>query len=180
MSQEKAAGLAATHEINTDKETAVEMSKLMAEALQLIGNGLSRNMRHDSGYGQSVEEFIDADGPFKCTKSTHTSFTVQLDSHMPVNTVTPPTYSLPLESMTVEPQPVSVPSLPAQEWSSLDVTNELHYDADSAYDGDSVNNDDTASLKSFVTNYRWENGRRYHAYSDGAYWVWPPEQFTMS
>jgi hypothetical protein len=29
---------------------------------------------------------------------------------------------------------------------------------------------DTFSIDSSVTNYRIENGRRYHAYHDGAYW----------
>ncbi|KAH6988011.1 S-adenosyl-L-methionine-dependent methyltransferase [Ilyonectria sp. MPI-CAGE-AT-0026] len=30
--------------------------------------------------------------------------------------------------------------------------------------------DDTKSLSSSVLKYTWENGRRYHAYRDGAYW----------
>ncbi|KAI9830954.1 MAG: hypothetical protein M1826_004070 [Phylliscum demangeonii] len=41
-------------------------------------------------------------------------------------------------------------------------------DHDSAYDDDSAS--DTTSLASEVTKYRFENGRRYHAYRDGAYW----------
>jgi hypothetical protein len=44
-------------------------------------------------------------------------------------------------------------------------------DADSAYDGNSLIGDDTRSLASYITDYRYENGRRYHAYRDGAYWV---------
>ena len=27
------------------------------------------------------------------------------------------------------------------------------------------------TLASYVTDYRTENGRRYHAYQDGSYWV---------
>jgi hypothetical protein len=30
--------------------------------------------------------------------------------------------------------------------------------------------DDTASLTTSIFNYRWENGRRYHAFRDGEYW----------
>ena len=29
---------------------------------------------------------------------------------------------------------------------------------------------DTATLTSSIFNYRWENGRRYHAFRDGEYW----------
>jgi len=29
---------------------------------------------------------------------------------------------------------------------------------------------ETATLRSSITAYRMENGRRYHAYKDGAYW----------
>lgn len=43
-------------------------------------------------------------------------------------------------------------------------------DDDSAY-GASEDGSDTYSLDSFITKYRFENGRRYHAYRDGAYWA---------
>jgi hypothetical protein len=43
-------------------------------------------------------------------------------------------------------------------------------DTDSAYDSESLLGDDTLSLASYITEYRYEHGRRYHAYSDGAYW----------
>ncbi|KAK5941739.1 hypothetical protein PMZ80_005690 [Knufia obscura] len=42
-------------------------------------------------------------------------------------------------------------------------------DADSAYGGDIQS--ETASLTSSITNYRFENGRRYHAYREGEYWA---------
>jgi len=52
---------------------------------------------------------------------------------------------------------------------------ETHYtgydDVDSAYGGDSMIGDDTTSLRSYITDYVYENGRRYHRYRDGAYWV---------
>ncbi|KAF2099340.1 S-adenosyl-L-methionine-dependent methyltransferase [Rhizodiscina lignyota] len=41
---------------------------------------------------------------------------------------------------------------------------------DSAYDSESLLGDDTMTLASFITEYRTENGRQYHAYRDGAYW----------
>lgn len=41
---------------------------------------------------------------------------------------------------------------------------------DSAYDSESLLGDDTSSLASYITDYRYEHGRRYHAYRDGAYW----------
>ena len=42
-------------------------------------------------------------------------------------------------------------------------------DADSAYGGDLGS--ETASLTSSITNYRYENGRRYHSYGAGEYWA---------
>ncbi|KEF53334.1 uncharacterized protein A1O9_10782 [Exophiala aquamarina CBS 119918] len=48
------------------------------------------------------------------------------------------------------------------------VANTNQSDVDSAY-GASVNGAMTASLASSVLNYRYENGRRYHAYRDGQY-----------
>ena len=42
---------------------------------------------------------------------------------------------------------------------------------DSAFDdGASATFSMTDTLDSSVSHYRWENGRRYHAYRDGAYW----------
>ncbi|KAL8992238.1 MAG: hypothetical protein Q9169_007254 [Polycauliona sp. 2 TL-2023] len=43
--------------------------------------------------------------------------------------------------------------------------------ADSAYDdAASLNGSITDTLESAYSRYRWENGRRYHSYRDGAYW----------
>lgn len=44
-------------------------------------------------------------------------------------------------------------------------------DSDSAYSGDSLLGDDTKTLSTYITEYRYEFGRRYHSYHDGAYWV---------
>lgn len=46
-------------------------------------------------------------------------------------------------------------------------------DADSAFGGDSFIGDETKTLSEYITEYRYEYGRRYHAYRDGAYWVSP-------
>ncbi len=43
-------------------------------------------------------------------------------------------------------------------------------DNDSAF-GESLIGCDTDTLASYITDYRYENGRRYHAYRDGEYWV---------
>ncbi len=43
-------------------------------------------------------------------------------------------------------------------------------DRDSAY-GESLQASDMASISSAITKFRYENGRRYHAYQDGAYWA---------
>ncbi|BCR91145.1 uncharacterized protein ACHE_61031S [Aspergillus chevalieri] len=43
-------------------------------------------------------------------------------------------------------------------------------DLDSAYGDDSFIGDDTKTLSCYITDYRFEYGRRYHAYRDGAYW----------
>ncbi|KAI9650022.1 hypothetical protein NHQ30_000035 [Ciborinia camelliae] len=48
-------------------------------------------------------------------------------------------------------------------------SEEFSDDDDSAFGG-SLIGCDTETLASFVTNYRYENGRRYHAYQDGEYW----------
>ncbi|KPM39196.1 hypothetical protein AK830_g7331 [Neonectria ditissima] len=42
-------------------------------------------------------------------------------------------------------------------------------DGDSSYP-ESTRVSDTSSLRSSILNYKWENGRRYHSYQDGAYW----------
>jgi hypothetical protein len=47
-------------------------------------------------------------------------------------------------------------------------------DVDSAYDNESLLGDDTQTLASYITDYRYEHGRRYHAYKDGSYWVSRP------
>jgi hypothetical protein len=53
-------------------------------------------------------------------------------------------------------------------------------DADSAYGDDSLIGDDTKTLSTYITDYRYEFGRRYHSYRDGAYWVSQTDQFVLA
>lgn len=69
-----------------------------------------------------------------------------------------------------EPDPttrVVAPSL--RSYLQLDDGNDN--DHDSTYCDDTLLRDDTKSLTSYMTEYRYEYGRRYHAFRDGAYWV---------
>lgn len=43
-------------------------------------------------------------------------------------------------------------------------------DNDSTF-GSSLIGSDTQTLASYITDYRYENGRQYHAFRDGEYWV---------
>ncbi|KAL8669286.1 MAG: hypothetical protein Q9168_006118 [Polycauliona sp. 1 TL-2023] len=53
---------------------------------------------------------------------------------------------------------------------AIDAASPSDY-ADSAYDDTaSLNGSITDTLESAYSRYRWENGRRYHSYRDGAYW----------
>lgn len=52
-------------------------------------------------------------------------------------------------------------------------------DNDSAF-GESLIGCDTDTLASYITDYRYENGRRYHAYRDGEYWVFPFSFFRLT
>ncbi|KAL4782496.1 S-adenosyl-L-methionine-dependent methyltransferase [Aspergillus varians] len=50
----------------------------------------------------------------------------------------------------------------------VDTYLEIDTNASSDYQEDFAS--DTTSLNSMITSYRYENGRRYHAYKEGAYW----------
>lgn len=72
-----------------------------------------------------------------------------------------------LSSMST-PEVAIVPATLNHQDEEQDVENVP--DNDSAY-GESLADDETRSLASFLTDYPYENGRRYHAYRDGSYWV---------
>jgi hypothetical protein len=67
-------------------------------------------------------------------------------------------------------------SISGQDHESNELSTEDDFDAqsfdgnDSAFGG-SLIGCDTDTLASYITDYRYENGRRYHAYKDGEYWV---------
>ena len=70
-----------------------------------------------------------------------------------------------------------------------DIDDQDHYDGedagqdfddnDSAFGG-SLIGCDTDTLASFITDYQYENGRRYHAYREGEYWVKMPALTELS
>ncbi|KAL8858800.1 MAG: hypothetical protein Q9178_004717 [Gyalolechia marmorata] len=60
---------------------------------------------------------------------------------------------------------------PTADDNNSTVDNDPSAYADSAYDDTaSLNGSITDTLESAYSRYRWENGRRYHSYRDGAYW----------
>ena len=114
---------------------------------------------------------------------------INMSSPIP-NQVTIPSASSPTYTSTVPSTPPSV-SYPSAHDSALSLASEgpdsAHsddgqvleddgeqddYDGDSAFGG-SLIGCDTDTLASYITDYRYENGRRYHAYRDGEYWVCP-------
>ncbi|KAF5586328.1 methyltransferase [Fusarium pseudocircinatum] len=54
----------------------------------------------------------------------------------------------------------------AEEQAAIEVDD----DSDSSY-SKSTGITDTESLRSSIMAFKWENGRRYHAYQDGSYWA---------
>ncbi|CEL06136.1 Putative SAM dependent methyltransferase [Aspergillus calidoustus] len=60
------------------------------------------------------------------------------------------------------PEPTNAP--PAENDDLLEIDSDVNSDYQSDFASD------TTSLNSMITSYRYENGRRYHAYKDGAYW----------
>ncbi|KDB21827.1 hypothetical protein H109_06217 [Trichophyton interdigitale MR816] len=65
------------------------------------------------------------------------------------------------------PASSDTPSPQAADSSSDDGLDEAY--ADSTGEGEMMG-DDTKTLSTYITRYRYENGRRYHSYRDGAYW----------
>lgn len=62
-------------------------------------------------------------------------------------------------------------ALPANPPSYLPQPDDDPNENDSAYEEDTLLRDDTKTLATYITEYRYEFGRRYHAFRDGAYWV---------
>jgi ubiquinone/menaquinone biosynthesis C-methylase UbiE len=62
------------------------------------------------------------------------------------------------------------PGAAADEVPALEEPETESFAGDSAYDSASYIGDDTNTLASYITDYRYEHGRRYHRYKDGSYW----------
>jgi hypothetical protein len=77
---------------------------------------------------------------------------------------------VPAPDPTPEPLPNLVPGGTASQPNQEEIDHDGDSDRDSAY-GESLHASDTASITTAITKYRYENGRRYHAYRDGAYWA---------
>ncbi|KAK2871771.1 hypothetical protein FQN49_002853 [Arthroderma sp. PD_2] len=80
-----------------------------------------------------------------------------------------PSHQLPLEDRPVSSQSGALSPVPQADSSDDDGFDEAY--ADSADEGGMLMGDDTKTLSTYITRYRYENGRRYHSYRDGAYWV---------
>jgi len=77
---------------------------------------------------------------------------------------------VPAPGPTPGPLPNSIPGGTASQPNQEEIDHDGDSDQDSAY-GESLHASDTASITTAITKYRYENGRRYHAYRDGAYWA---------
>lgn len=68
--------------------------------------------------------------------------------------------------------PISVVSIKLQVWrkSRTDtfLSQDENYDGDSALGDDELS--DTTSIASSIMKHRYEHGRRYHKFREGAYW----------
>ncbi|KAF5022707.1 hypothetical protein F66182_5255 [Fusarium sp. NRRL 66182] len=67
------------------------------------------------------------------------------------------------------PETAGIPVAQPENAQPEDAAIEPDSDSDSTY-SQSTRVTDTESLRSSILNYKWENGRRYHAYGDGPYW----------
>ncbi|KAH7185114.1 S-adenosyl-L-methionine-dependent methyltransferase [Fusarium flagelliforme] len=68
------------------------------------------------------------------------------------------------------PAPQSPSGMPMNQVAGEEPAIEVGDDSDSSYTR-STGITDTESLRSSILSYKWENGRRYHAYQDGSYWA---------
>ncbi len=95
------------------------------------------------------------------------------DTNRPLAEPDPPTTQLPMPTGPLPNLSPGAASLPPDQEEELEHP-EGDNDRDSAYE-ESFEEDsqasDTVSLMSAITKYRYENGRQYHAYRDGAYWA---------
>ena len=170
-----------------DKHEPLSFSTIVADAMETsTPTPIADPLHHiiyeyplddDSGIENSASELTDTERTIQEETLAHILPAIPHDPHIPTNTQTSIMNVLQSDSIAAGQSHTSAPQIPSpQEDDIHEIQDDTHYDADSAYDADSIRDDDTETLASFITNYRWENGRRYHAYSDGAYWVWLQKQ----
>lgn len=121
----------------------------------------------DSGYNSSLpslRSFMPPESSHSHGPPSSARPTTTFPTAMPAGAI-PPAFS---QSIIFPPIP---PILQAQIEAMDPREHDDSDERDSAYDSESLLGDDTITLASYITEYRYENGRRYHAYRDGAYWV---------
>ncbi|BCS18937.1 class I SAM-dependent methyltransferase [Aspergillus puulaauensis] len=74
------------------------------------------------------------------------------------------------ESSPSSPHSPPKPQGPPHDAPPSDGDSGLEIDSNPTTDYQDEFASDTTSLNSMITSYRYENGRRYHAYKEGAYW----------
>ncbi len=165
-----------TLNMGTSAAEAMETSSPERDPLHHIG--YAHSLADGSALEMSAAEMTDTDATSRAQGLTDDLPNIHYKSSIHENAQTP-MHALPPDFIAAEQSHAQLSQFLSQreEDGADELQDETHrdidsaYDADSAYDGDSVWDNDTETLASFITNYRWENGRRYHAYSDGAYWV---------
>jgi hypothetical protein len=124
---------------------------------------LSSSFGEDIGYYSGPSSIYSLQGESSATVNTTAS------GYTPSSTSSTSTVT---QHATAGPtsQPLSLANLQSMMGGPTD--QEYHdEDFDSAFDNESLIGGDTMTLASYITDYRFEYGRRYHAYRDGAYWV---------
>lgn len=122
----------------------------------------SSSFGEDVGYFSGPSSLYSLDGRSSKTVNTIAS------SHAPSSTSSSSTVTQTTAGPSI--QQLSVENLQSMTEEDADEEYEAQ-DFDSAYDNESLIGGDTSTLASYITDYRFEHGRRYHAYRDGAYWV---------
>ncbi|KAK6531748.1 hypothetical protein TWF694_002919 [Orbilia ellipsospora] len=111
--------------------------------------------------------------------------TVAEEATVPAEKPAPPQEEVSKEAPESHEQPTPAPEAEPEEHQhhvleaeSTDESNTSDFDYDSLYGTDEEGASATTSLSDSVRNYRYENGRRYHAYKAGA-WVFPNDEIQL-
>ncbi|KAL9002684.1 MAG: hypothetical protein Q9188_004396 [Gyalolechia gomerana] len=112
------------------------------------------------------------DQPFPQPSSQLEAQLSQLQDHSRLrNDILPQTQSSQQDQPSSQERFQSQPSPTNNATPTIDDQHPSYTDEDSAYDDtSSITESITDTLDSAYSRYRYENGRRYHSYCDGAYW----------